>query len=116
MSEFLTKFLFLVLVAIFVTPLQAEIIGPTTIDYVRSYEDYALIRVSDSGQNTDNCTHPSARRLFYIQMKNGQGKVLFVTALSAYLANSSVKIDGRSCLELNNRTLPKVFGIHMFSE
>lgn len=114
MKKLLLKTTFLLSALCLTGTAAAEVIGPTTIDYLRSYEGYALIRISGNlGNNNDNCTHSSSDKTILIVMRNGAGKVQFATALSAYLAGREVKFETRLCSPLGGQTIPKSYGVHI---
>jgi hypothetical protein len=113
-KKLLLKATFTLLAVSLTNVAQAEVLGPATIDYLRSYDDFALIRISGTeGSNANACTHPSSGKLIVINMANGAGKAQFATALTAYLANRTVKFESRACTQFNAYTVPESYGVHI---
>ena len=82
------------------------------VEHMNTYSTTAVIKLNGTGSNSDQCTRSNAGK--YIAIVFTDGKEMFSSALSAYMANRKVGFGISGCYQWGDTTIPKAYRVDVY--
>lgn len=93
-------------------------IGDKKIIYLRAYDDYAVVTLSENGPNTDSCTRDNAGGWVAIDMSNDMGEAMYSALLAAHMASRRVAFKVSGCYDWGDsaNSIPKAYRVDIYDD
>lgn len=82
--------------------------------HINTYSSLAVIQLEGTALNIDQCTKGNAGK--YVAIVYTDGKEMFSSALSAYMANRKIGFGLSGCQPWGETTIPKAYRVDIYRD
>ncbi len=88
-----------------------EQIPKSQIRSLQVYNDFAVVRLMDPGQNVDGCTRSNAAEFVAVLFDSSAGREMYSAVLAAYMSGRELGFGASGCHAWGGSTVPRIYRV-----